>query len=216
MTKFQVAVLISGNGSNLQALIDAAALSDYPAEIALVISNRPDAFGIERAQKAGIRTAVIDHKKYETRSEFENALQSELTKQPIDLICLAGFMRILNPEFVELWRDRMINIHPSLLPAYKGLNTFQRAIDDGVRFAGCTIHYVVPEMDAGPIIMQAVVPIGQNDTKETLAKKIQQQEHKMYPAALKKIANGSVCVRDDKVTYESVDLGDDAVISPIL
>jgi phosphoribosylglycinamide formyltransferase-1 len=217
MSKFQVAVLISGNGSNLQALIDAANDPEYPAEIATVISNRPDAFGIERAKIAGIKTAIVDHKEYETRTDFEAALQKELTKQHIDLICLAGFMRILNAKFVELWRDKMVNIHPSLLPAYKGLNTFQRAIDDGVRFAGCTIHYVVPEMDAGPIIMQAVVPIQQGDTKETLAGKIQQQEHKMYPAALKLIAGNKLSLNSGKVNYKSdVSLGNLNSFSPLI
>lgn len=214
MKKLQVAVLISGNGSNLQALIDAAKSANYPAEITLVVSNRPGAYGLERAQKAGIKTAVVDHKNYESRTAFEAALQDELLKQPVDLICLAGFMRILNAEFVEHWRDRMINIHPSLLPAYKGLNTFQRAIDDGVRFAGCTIHYVVPEMDAGPIIMQAVVPIQNGETKDSLAKKIQQQEHKMYPAALKMIACGQIKPADDKVIYNMETLGADTLISP--
>jgi phosphoribosylglycinamide formyltransferase-1 len=216
MSKFQVAVLISGNGSNLQAIIDAANDPSYPAEIAIVISNRPDAYGIERAKKAGIKTAIIDHKNYATRADFETELQNKLMEQTVDLVCLAGFMRILNAEFVELWRDKMINIHPSLLPAYKGLNTFQRAIDDGVRFAGCTIHYVVPEMDAGPIIMQAVVPIQPNDTKDTLAAKIQQQEHKMYPAALKMIATGKAKLKNNKIKFNDLKVGTQTQISPIV
>ncbi len=214
MPKFQIAVLISGNGSNLQAIIDAANDPSYPAEVAIVISNRPDAYGVKRAEKAGIKTVVIDHKNYETRADFEVELQSQLTKQAIDLVCLAGFMRVLNAEFVELWRDKMINIHPSLLPAYKGLNTFQRAIDDGVRFAGCTVHYVVPEMDAGPIIMQAVVPIQQNDTKDTLATKIQQQEHKMYPAALSMIAKEKIKLINQKVKFDEVIEQSEILISP--
>jgi len=215
-SKKQVAVLISGSGSNLQALIDAAQSSDYPAEIVLVISNRPDAYGLERAAKAGIKNVVIDHKNYPSRTEFEATLHDELSKQAVDIVCLAGFMRILNAEFVEKWQEKMINIHPSLLPSYKGLNTFQRALDDGVRFAGCTIHYVVPEMDAGPIIMQAVVPIQNDETPDSLRVKIQAKEHQMYPSALKLVAQGRASVVSGRVKFYETNLGTDALISPRL
>jgi len=214
MAKLRLAVMISGSGTNLQALIDACAEADYPAEIQVVISNRPNAKGLERAQKAGIPAIAIDHKEFETREAFEDALHDCLKKHNTQLVCLAGFMRILNAEFVNRWRDRMINIHPSLLPSYKGLHTHERAIEDGVRFGGCTIHYVRPEMDNGPIIMQAAVPIAATETEESLAAKTLIYEHQMYPAAVRMIAEGKVRVSGQKVVFSDTDLGDTGLISP--
>lgn len=171
MRKLKLAVLISGGGTNLQALIDACNDPSYPAEIAVVVSNRPDAYGLERAKSAGISAECVDHKDYETREDFEDILHDRLKDHDVELVCLAGFMRLLTATFVGKWKDRMINIHPSLLPSYKGLHTHARAIEDGVRFGGCTVHFVRPEMDDGPIIMQAAVPIDANETEDSLAKK---------------------------------------------
>ncbi|MGI9383112.1 MAG: phosphoribosylglycinamide formyltransferase, partial [Methyloligellaceae bacterium] len=159
----RVGALISGRGSNLQALIAACAEPDYPAEIALVISNRPGAPGLDRAEAAGIATRTIDHKAYPTREAFEAELDAALSAAGVELVCNAGFMRLLTGWFVERWRDRQLNIHPSLLPAFKGLDTHERAIAAGVRIAGCTVHFVRTEMDAGPIIAQAAVPVRGND-----------------------------------------------------
>jgi len=216
MAKLRLAVMISGSGTNLQALIDACAEPDYPAEIHVVISNRPEAIGIARAQKAGIEAEVIDHTRFEDREAFEEALHECLKEHRIQLVCLAGFMRILNAEFVNRWRDQMINIHPSLLPSYKGLHTHARAIEDGVRFAGCTVHYVRPEMDNGPILMQTAVPIATDETEDSLAAKILPYEHKMYPAAVRMIADGSARVSGGKVVFKETDMGDNGVVSPII
>ena len=185
MRKVKVAVLISGSGSNLQSLIDAAKAEDYPAEIALVISNKANAFGLQRAQREGIATQLVDHRAYESRAKFETALHAALQGAGIEFVCLAGFMRVLGDDFVQKWQGRMINIHPSLLPKYRGLNTHARAIEAGEKEAGCTVHWVVPELDAGPIIAQAAVPIVAEDTVESLAKRVLQQEHQLYPQALK-------------------------------
>jgi len=214
MAKLRLAVMISGSGTNLQALIDACADADFPAEIQIVISNRPDAKGLERAVNAGIKTALFDHKAYEDRESFEDAIHECLKENNTQLVCLAGFMRILNPEFVNRWRDRMINIHPSLLPSYKGLHTHARAIEDGVRFGGCTIHYVRPEMDNGPILMQTAVPIAADETPDSLASKILAYEHQMYPAAVRMIAENRVRVSGNKVIFSDTDLGEAGIISP--
>lgn len=187
MSKKRVAVLISGSGSNLQALIDAASHTDYPAEIMVVVSNKDDAYGLERARQAGIRTEVLRHKAYPTREAYDEAMHTLLESYSIDIVCLAGFMRILSEDFVEKWNGRMLNIHPSLLPAYRGLHTHERALADGAKTAGCTVHYVVPELDAGPIILQAEVPVMADDTPETLAARVLQQEHRIYPAALRQV-----------------------------
>jgi phosphoribosylglycinamide formyltransferase-1 len=215
MADLRLAVMISGSGTNLQALIDACAAPDYPAKIEVVISNRPNAKGLERARNAGLKAVCIDHKDFETREAFEDAVHECLREHKTELVCLAGFMRILNAEFVNRWKDRMINIHPSLLPSYKGLHTHERALEDGVRFAGCTIHYVRPEMDNGPIIMQAVVPIAEDETAESLAAKTLTYEHKMYPAAVKLIAEGKVRVAGTKVAFKDTELGDKGLISPL-
>jgi len=194
MTKKRVAVLISGSGSNLQALIDACAQPDYPAEIVLVLSNIADAYGLTRAEKAGIPTTIISHKDFTDRATFEAAIDATLREANVELVCLAGFMRILSAPFVEKWMGRMLNIHPSLLPAYKGLHTHQRALDAGEAEAGCTVHFVVPEMDAGPIIRQASVPIQAGDTADILAARVLEQEHKIYPEALALLATGALTI----------------------
>ncbi|MES2984192.1 MAG: phosphoribosylglycinamide formyltransferase [Pseudomonadota bacterium] len=188
MLRVKTAVLISGNGSNLQALIDAAAAPGFPAEIALVISNKPDAYGLTRATHAGIATHVIAHRDYPTRDAFDSAMSDVLVAQGIQLICLAGFMRILSDGFVQQWENRLINIHPSLLPKYKGLNTHQRALDAGDAQHGATVHWVIPELDAGPIILQEALAILPGDTAETLQARVHALEHRIYPAALAKVA----------------------------
>ncbi len=198
-TKKRVAVLISGNGTNLQALINACAQPDFPAQIVRVISNRAEAFGLIRAANAGIDTLVIDHKSFQGRAEFDAALHDALIECDAEIVCLAGFMRLLTPEFTTKWEGRMINIHPSLLPAFKGLDTHARAIEAGVRFAGCTIHFVSADMDAGPIIMQAAVPLLPDDTPQSLAERILAQEHIMFPQALKWLAQGDLTIVNNTV-----------------
>lgn len=187
MSKKRVAVLVSGSGSNLQALIDAASHAGYPAQIVVVISNRDDAYGLERARQAGIRTEVLRHNAYATREEYDAALHALLLQYGVDIVCLAGFMRILTGAFVEAWRGRMLNIHPSLLPAYRGLHTHARALADNAKTHGCTVHYVVPELDAGPVICQAEVPVLAGDTPDTLAARVLEQEHRIYPQALRQV-----------------------------
>ena len=191
MARKRVAVLISGRGSNMASLIEAAKSPDYPAEIALVVSNRPDAAGLELARKAGVPTAVVDHTRFgKDREAFERALLAVLEERGIELICLAGFMRLFTPWFVERWSGRMLNIHPALLPAFKGLNTHERALAAGVRTHGATVHFVVPDMDSGPIIAQAEVPVLADDTAETLAARVLAIEHRIYPEALRRVAEG--------------------------
>ena len=184
----RVAILISGRGTNMGALIRAAAKPDYPAEIVLVLSSRPDAAGLARAAEAGIATAVVDAKELGDRAAFEAAIDAELDAARAEIVCLAGFMRLLSEEFVHRWRDRLINIHPSILPAFQGLNTHQRAIAAGVKLHGCTVHFVRAAMDAGPIIAQAAVPVLANDTPDDLAARVLGAEHRIYPAALALVA----------------------------
>lgn len=189
MTRKRVAVLISGRGSNMAALIAAAKAPDYPAEIALVLSNVPGAGGLAIAEAEGIATATIDSKAFpRDREGFERAMQAVLEAQRIDIVCLAGFMRILTPWFVGRWEGRMINIHPALLPAYKGLDTHARALADGAKEHGATVHFVTPEMDEGEIILQEAVPVLPGDTAETLGARVLAVEHRIYPAALRMIA----------------------------
>lgn len=197
--KKRVAILISGRGSNMVSLIEAARSPDYPAEIALVVSNRPDAAGLERARAAGINAIAIDHKQFATRMAFEAKLHTALLEARIDLVCNAGFMRMLTGGFVDRWRNRQLNIHPSLLPSFPGLDTHQRAIDEGVRVHGCTVHFVRLEMDTGPIVAQAAVPVVAGDTADSLAARVLAAEHKLYPHALRLIASGAVRVVDDAV-----------------
>ncbi|MEP3525327.1 MAG: phosphoribosylglycinamide formyltransferase [Hyphomicrobiales bacterium] len=197
--KKRVAVLISGGGTNLQSLIDATSAANFPAQICLVISNKADAYGLTRAQKAGIDTRTLPHKDYESRSAFDEALDKALKDANIELICLAGFMRLLTPAFIEKWTNKILNIHPSLLPSFPGLHVHQRAIDAGVRFSGCTVHIVREEMDVGPIIAQAVVPLAQDDTADTLAARILASEHEIYPKALEWIASGQAEIVGERV-----------------
>ncbi|WP_319414035.1 phosphoribosylglycinamide formyltransferase [uncultured Cohaesibacter sp.] len=187
--KKRTAILISGRGSNMTAILEAARNKDYPAEIALVLANNADAKGLETAASEGIATAVVDHRPFKgDREAFDAQIQTVLEAHDIELVVLAGFMRILTPGFVEKWHDRMLNIHPSLLPSFKGLHTHQRAIDSGCRLAGCTVHFVRADMDSGPIITQAVVPVLDGDDADSLAKRILVMEHKVYPRALALVA----------------------------
>jgi phosphoribosylglycinamide formyltransferase 1 len=191
MTKKRVAVLISGRGSNMTALIEAARAKDYPAEIVLVVSNRPDAAGLARAREAGITTASIDHRPFgQDREAFEHALDDELHKYRIEIVCLAGFMRLLSPWFIKRWSGRILNIHPALLPEFKGLHTHRRALEAGAKQHGATVHFVVEETDAGPIVSQQSVPVLQGDTEETLAARVLAIEHRIYPEALRLVAEG--------------------------
>jgi len=195
----KVAVLVSGRGSNLQALIDVCAQEDFPAEIVAVISNIPDVFALERAAEAGIATGVVNHRDYADREVFETALQEAIAGSGAELVCLAGFMRILTAGFVNRWRDRLVNIHPSLLPSFKGLHVHDQALAAGVRVSGCTVHFVVPEMDAGPIIVQEAVPVLPDDDADALASRILEAEHRCYPEALRLIAEGRTEVVGERV-----------------
>ncbi|MFC1673640.1 phosphoribosylglycinamide formyltransferase [Pseudomonadota bacterium] len=210
----KVAVLISGRGSNLQALIDACKDDDFPAEITLVLSNKVDAFGLERAKEAGIATASLSHKDYEDRETFDAAMTEAIEASGADFICLAGYMRLLSDGFVRSWRDRLINIHPSLLPAYKGLHVHERMIEDGARFAGCTVHFVRPAMDEGPIIVQAVVPVHAEDTADDLAARILVEEHNIYPQALRLIAEGRVRVSGERALIDDHTPPEGTMVNP--
>ena len=191
MARKRVAVLISGRGSNMVSLIEAAKASDYPAEIALVISNRSEAAGLELARTAGVPILVIDHRPYgKDRAAFERVLQHALDEHRIELICLGGFMRLFTADFVLHWQGRMLNIHPSLLPSFPGLDPHGQALRAGVKISGATVHFVIPETDAGPIIAQAEVPVLATDTPETLAARVLAVEHRIYPEALRRVAEG--------------------------
>ena len=218
--RVRVGILISGGGSNMAALIAAARDPAHPAEIVCVISNRADAGGLAKARDAGVpHVVVVDHKRFAGREDFERALQAELEAADVEVVALAGFMRLLTPWFIERWRDRLINIHPALLPSYKGLHTHARALADGVKIAGCTVHFVRPEMDVGPIIVQAAVPVLDDDTPDTLAARVLTQEHRIYPLALARVASGAaVVVRDaegnEVVKTAGVAATDGALVSP--
>jgi phosphoribosylglycinamide formyltransferase 1 len=193
MRRRRVAVLISGRGSNMAALVEAAQAPDYPAEIALVISNRADAAGLEIAQAAGIVTSVVEHSRHgNDREAFERDVQDVLDAHDVELVCLAGFMRLLTPWFVRRWKGRLINIHPSLLPAFTGLDTHARALEAGVKVHGASVHFVTAELDGGPIIVQAAVPVLDTDTPDTLAARVLAAEHRIYPLALKLVAEERV------------------------
>lgn len=194
----RVVVLISGSGSNLQALIDGVATGDLPIEIAAVISNRPDVFGLTRAEEAGIETIVLDHKGFASREAFDQELMRTIDAYTPGLVVLAGFMRILTPEFTQHYLGRMLNIHPSLLPKFQGLHTHQRAIDAGENQHGVTVHFVTAELDGGPAIVQALVPVLANDDAGLLAKRVQRQEHVIYPLAVKWFAQGDLRMLDGK------------------
>lgn len=211
MAKTKIGVLISGRGSNLQALIEACQDEAFPAEISIVVSNKAGAKGMEHARKAGISTSFIDHTLFEDREGFEQKLDEALKEAGVKFVCLAGFMRILSPWFVERWRDRLINIHPSLLPSFKGVHTHERALENGVRIHGCTVHFVRPEMDDGPIIGQAAVPVLPTDTPETLGERVLSAEHKLYPVCLKLLVEGKA-----RVTAERVRMDRDSTSDPTL
>jgi phosphoribosylglycinamide formyltransferase-1 len=200
VSKARLGILISGRGSNMAALVAAAADPDYPAEAALVLANRAGAAGLQHAADNGVQTAVVASKPYgKDREAFERALDARLRESGVDLVCLAGFMRLLTPWFVGQWRDRLINIHPSILPAFKGLDTHARALADGVRWHGCTVHYVRAEMDAGPIIAQAVVPVHPGDDEDALAQRVLAAEHRLYPMAARLVAEGRAPVIGERV-----------------
>ena len=197
--KTRVAVLISGRGSNMVALIEAAKDPAYPAEIVLVLSNRPDAAGLTRATASGIPARAIDHTGFRDRASFDAALDAALRAADIDLVCLAGFMRIFTPDFVAGWAGRMLNIHPSLLPLFKGTHTHAQALEAGVRLHGCTVHFVVPELDAGPIVAQAAIPVRQGDDPDSLADRVIVEERRLYPAVLALVAGGRARLEGDRV-----------------
>jgi phosphoribosylglycinamide formyltransferase-1 len=213
--KRRVAILISGRGSNMAALIDAARQQDFPAEIAVVISNRADAGGLERAKASGIPTVIIESKPFgKDRAAFEAVLQPMLDQHGVELICLGGFMRLFTAEFVQRWYGRMLNIHPSLLPSFPGLDPHGQALRAGVKISGATVHFVIPETDAGPILMQGAVAVADDDTAETLAERILKVEHRIYPDALRLLAAGRARLDGDLCRIEG-GIGADAVlISP--
>jgi len=214
MAKTKIAVLISGRGSNMQAIVEAAEAEDYPAEIALVVSNNPDAAGLTWAEERGIDTEVLDHRDYETREEFEKALDTLIRLYGARIVCLAGFMRILTPFFTEKWRDLLINVHPSLLPSFKGLHTHERALEAGVRIHGCTVHYVRPEMDDGPIIGQAAVPVLHGDTPDDLAARVLEAEHQLYPQCIALACSGKARVAGERVRLQVREFGADLLMNP--
>ncbi|MBF0375836.1 MAG: phosphoribosylglycinamide formyltransferase [Alphaproteobacteria bacterium] len=190
MARLKTAVLISGRGSNLQALLDACAEPAFPAEIALVVSNVAGAYGLTRAERAGVPTLVIDHKGFDGRAAFDRAVDQAIRAAGCEAVCLAGFMRLLTPDFVAGWHGRMLNVHPSLLPAFKGLHTHERALEAGVRLHGCSVHFVTADLDAGPIVAQAAVPVLRGDTPDDLGARVLVQEHRIYPLALRLLAEG--------------------------
>lgn len=201
MTRKRVAILISGRGSNMAALVRAVkADPDFPAEIVLVLSNKPDAAGLAFAAGEGIPAAIVPSKAFgKDRAAFDAAMQAELAKSGAEIVCLAGFMRLLTPAFCEAWAGRMINIHPALLPSFKGLDTHARALAEGVKFHGCTTHFVTPGMDEGPIILQAAVPVFDDDTEESLGARVLAEEHRIYPETLRLLASGRLMVEGRRV-----------------
>jgi phosphoribosylglycinamide formyltransferase-1 len=215
-TKKRVGVLISGRGSNLQALIDACQAPDYPAELVMVISNVAGVQGLDRAAAAGIETRVVDHKDFATRPDFEAVLETVLNEAGVEILCNAGFMRLLTEGFVTRWLNRHLNIHPSLLPAFKGLHTHARVLDEGAKITGCTVHFVRAAMDDGPIVAQAAVPVAPGDTEETLAARVLEAEHRLYPHALKLVASGTVRVEGEDVVGMPQQKGQSALFSPPL
>lgn len=212
--KRRVGILISGRGSNMRSLIEAARAPDYPAEVVVVISNRPDAAGLAFAKEQGIPALGLDHTRYEGREHFESQMQTVLAASKVELVACAGFMRLMTAGFVEKWRDRMLNIHPSLLPSFKGLNTHERALEAGVRLAGCTVHVVRAGMDEGPILAQAAVAVEPSDTAETLGARVLAAEHKLYPQALAMYARGEARVEGEKVVFNQTINLNDVLVSP--
>ncbi len=214
MAKLKVGILISGRGSNMAALIHAARAADYPAEIACVVSNRDDAGGLEVASAAGIPTTVISHRGYADRETFDRDVSTALERHGVGLVALAGFMRIQSAWFPGHWAGRQINIHPSLLPAFPGLHVQRQALEAGVRVSGCTVHFVTPELDAGPIIAQAAVPVLAGDTEETLSARILRQEHRLYPLVVRWFAEGRIVLADGRATVRDIPPGATLLFSP--
>lgn len=202
----RVGVLISGRGSNLASLIEASREPSYPAEIVLVLSNKADAYGLVRAKEAGIATRVVSHKGFPSREEFDAVITDALKEARVDLVCNAGFMRLHSAAFVREWSGRQLNIHPSLLPAFRGLHPQARALEAGVRVSGATVHFVSEEMDAGPIVAQGAVPVLPGDTEESLSARILAMEHRLYPLALKLVASGAAWLDEDHVVFASAEL----------
>jgi phosphoribosylglycinamide formyltransferase-1 len=214
MPRKRVAILISGRGSNMAALINAANDASFPADVALVVSNRAQAAGLTLAREAGTKAAVVEHTRCSEPEAFERAIQDILLAERIDLVCLAGFMRLLTPSFVGQWSGRMLNIHPALLPAFKGLHTHERALAAGVKIHGATVHFVVPEIDAGPIVAQAAVPVLDNDTPETLAQRVLIAEHRIYPLALRLLAEDRIRIIDGRCHIAGLGSSGHALFAP--
>jgi len=215
LARLRTAILISGRGSNMRALIEACRAPAAPAEIVLVLSNNPGAGGLSYATTAGIPTAVVNHRAYPDRAAFDAELDRHLRAAGADFVCLAGFMRLFTPAFVERWRDRIINVHPALLPAFPGLDTHARALAAGVRFHGCTVHFVRFETDTGPIVAQAAVPVQPGDTPDSLAARVLAQEHRIYPQALAWVAEGRVRIEGDRAVVTGAAVPPAVLISPI-
>lgn len=202
--KKRIGILISGRGSNMASLMEACRRHDYPARIVLVVSNRPGAAGLAIAAEAGLTALAIDHRRYASREAFEDELHKALLEHEVELVCNAGFMRLLTAGFVEKWHNRQLNIHPSLLPSFKGLHTHQRVLDAGVKITGCTVHLVRTDMDAGPIIAQAAVPVNEDDTPDSLAARVLDAEHRLYPRALELFASGRAHVENETVSFKQL------------
>ncbi len=216
MTRTRVGVLISGRGSNLQALLEACKDPNYPAEIVVVVSNVPDVQGLAHAEAAGVPTLTISHKGFASREDFDAALSQALDHARVELLCNAGFMRLHSKDFVARWLNRHLNIHPSLLPAFKGLDTHSRVLQASAAISGCTVHFVRPEMDAGPIVAQAAVPVLAGDTPDSLAARVLEAEHRLYPHGLRLVASGAVRVEGDHVVGMTQEMGLSALFSPPL
>jgi formyltetrahydrofolate-dependent phosphoribosylglycinamide formyltransferase len=216
VTRRPAAILISGRGSNMAALLAAAAEPSYPARIVLVLSNRPDAAGLDRAREAGIPTAVVDHRAFKgDRAAFEAAVTTRLEAAGVEIVALAGFLRVLTEGFVARWQDRLVNIHPSLLPSFKGLDTHARALAAGVKLHGCTVHLVRAGVDEGPILAQAAVPVRDDDTEATLAARVLEQEHRIYPPALAALAAGRVRIEGGRAIVTGADAPAAALVNPL-
>ena len=214
MTRARVGVLISGRGSNLQALIDACAQPEFPAQIVCVISNVRNVEGLQRAARAGIPSHTVDHASFASRESFDATMDDLLRNAGVEFVCLAGFMRVLSDQFVEAWKGRLVNIHPSLLPAFKGLNVHRRVLESGVRISGCTVHFVVTELDSGPIIAQAAIPVLPDDTEHTLAARTLAAEHRLYPLALELLAAKQVRLDASRVRFETDEDAEGQLFSP--
>ncbi|SDG64481.1 phosphoribosylglycinamide formyltransferase [Roseospirillum parvum] len=213
-TRRRVAILVSGRGSNMDALLKAAADPAFPARVVLVLSNRPNAPALDKARAAGVPTEVLDHTTFDSREAFDQALDERLRAAQVELVCLAGFLRLLTERFVDSWENRLINIHPSLLPAFKGLHTHERALETGVRVHGCTVHFLRPAMDEGPIIAQAAVAVLPDDTAESLGARVLEAEHQLFPLALRLVAEGRARVRGERVDLTDTPTRTDTFLNP--